>query len=208
MRMPAIPQNFLDRIGSLLSDRQRVLLGLAGAPGSGKSTLAQALQQAFADVSIIVPMDGFHLANTELQRLGFAGRKGAPETFDAAGYVALLRRIREQRPEETIYAPEFRREIEEPIAGAIPVHSSLQLIITEGNYLLVQSGAWGEIAGLLDETWYIDVDPVLRVQRLVDRHVHFGRSRSAAEEWVYSSDEKNAQLIEATRSRAHVVFRW
>jgi len=208
MRMPAIPQNFLDRIGSLLSDRQRVLLGLAGAPGSGKSTLAQALQQAFADVSIIVPMDGFHLANTELQRLGFAGRKGAPETFDAAGYVALLRRIREQRPEETIYAPEFRREIEEPIAGAIPVHASVQLIITEGNYLLVESGAWAGIAGLLDETWYVDVDPTLRVQRLIDRHVHFGRSRSAAEEWVYSSDEKNAQLIEATRSRAHVVFRW
>src|SRR5262249_15603648 len=148
------------------------------------------------------------LANVELQRLGFAGRKGAPETFDAAGDVALLRRIREQRADEIVYAPEFRRAIEEPIAGAIPVLSSLRVIITEGNYLLLENGAWAEIAGLLDEIWYVDVDPALRVQRLIDRHVYFGRSRSAAEEWVHSSDEKNALLIESTRSRAHVVFRW
>lgn len=206
--MSTVPQEYLDRIGSLLSGRQRVLLGIAGAPGSGKSTLAQALAQAFSELSIVVPMDGFHLANVELHRLGLAGRKGAPETFDAAGYVALLRRIGEQRLDEIIYAPEFRRAIEEPIAGAIPVHSSVRLIITEGNYLLLEDGAWAEIAGLLDEIWYVDVDPTLRVQRLIDRHVHFGRSRSAAEQWVHSSDEKNARLIEMTRSRAHVVFRW
>jgi len=206
--MAAIPQDYVERVGSLVSARQRVLLGLAGAPGSGKSTLAHALAQAFADLSIVVPMDGFHLANVELQRLGLAGRKGAPETFDAAGYVALLRRIREQRSDEIVYAPEFRRAIEEPIAGAIPVRSSVRLIITEGNYLLLENGAWAEIAGLLDEIWYVDADPTLRVQRLIDRHVHFGRSRSAAEEWVQSSDEKNARLIETTRSRAHVVFRW
>lgn len=206
--MATIPQDFVDRVGSLVSARQRVLLGLAGAPGSGKSTLADALLQAFPEIAIVVPMDGFHLANVELQRLGLAGRKGAPETFDAAGYVALLRRIREQRADEIVYAPEFRRAIEEPIAGAIPVHSSVRLIITEGNYLLLNHGAWAEIAGLLDEVWYVDVDPTLRVQRLIDRHVHFGRSRTAAEEWVYSSDEKNARLIETTRSSAHVLFRW
>src|SRR5215471_5006377 len=144
--MPTVPQDYLDRIGNLVSSRPRVLLGLAGAPGSGKSTLAQALAEAFADISIVVPMDGFHLANVELQRIGLAARKGAPEAFDAAGYVALLRRMREQRPDEIVYAPEFRRAIEEPIAGAIPVFSSVRLIITEGNYLLLQDGAWAEIA--------------------------------------------------------------
>jgi pantothenate kinase len=206
--MPTVPQTYLDRIGGLLAKQHRVMLGLAGAPGSGKSTLARALHQAFADVSIVVPMDGFHLAGAELQRLGLAGRKGAPETFDAAGYVALLGRIRQQRPEETIYAPEFHRDIEEPVAGAIAVQVATRLIITEGNYLLVESGHWAEIAGLLDEIWYVDLEPPLRVERLIDRHVHFGRSRDAAEEWVHVNDEKNARLIETTRSRADVVFRW
>jgi len=206
--MPAVPQKYLDRTNALLIDRQRVLLGLAGPPGSGKSTLARALQQALPDVSIVVPMDGFHVANSELRRLGLEGRKGAPETFDVAGYVALLRRLRNQHPEETIYAPEFRREIEEPIAGAIAVQASTRLIITEGNYLLLESGFWADIADLLDETWYVDLDAPVRIERLIHRHVHFGRSPEAAEEWVRFNDEKNAHLVELTRSRADVVFRW
>jgi pantothenate kinase len=121
---------------------QRKLLGLAGAPGAGKSTLAAALLEAVgADRAQVVPMDGFHLANVELQRLGRAARKGAPDTFDSAGYVALLQRLREQRPDGGIvYAPEFRREIEEPVAGAIAVLPTTQLVITEGNYLLHDAG--------------------------------------------------------------------
>jgi pantothenate kinase len=206
--MPTVPQPHLDRISKLLARERRTLLGLVGPPGSGKSTLAQALHQAFPDVSVIVPMDGFHLANAELRRLGLAGRKGAPETFDAAGYVALVRRIRAQREGETVYAPEFHRDIEEPVAGAIPVQPSTRLIITEGNYLLLETGPWADLAELLDETWYVDIDSNLRVERLVQRHVHFGRSPEAAEEWVRSSDEKNARLIETSRPRADVVFRW
>ena len=206
--MPDVPRTYLDRIDRLLAERKRVMLGLAGSPGSGKSTLAQALQQAFDDVSIVVPMDGFHLANTELKRLGLANRKGSPPSFDAAGYVALLARIRRQQPGETIYAPEFRREIEEPIAGAIAIEASRRLVITEGNYLLVDGGHWAEVTGLLDETWYVDLDPAVRIERLVQRHVHFGRTREAAEDWVRSNDELNAQLIEATRTRASLVFTW
>jgi len=206
--MPTVPQTYLDRINKLLAREQRTLLGLTGPPGSGKSTLAKALHQALPDVSVIVPMDGFHLANEELRRLGLAGRKGAPETFDAAGYVALVRRIREQRASETVYAPEFHREIEEPVAGAIPVQASTRLVITEGNYLLLETEPWADLAALLDETWYVDIDSTLRVERLVQRHVHFGRSPEAAEEWVRSSDEKNARLIETSRPRANVVFRW
>lgn len=193
------------RIEVLLADGRRKLLGLVGAPGSGKSTLALALQQALAGRAQVVPMDGFHLANAQLQRLGRAGRKGAPDTFDAAGYVALLRRLREQREGEIVYAPEFRREIEEPVAGAIAVLPQTQLLITEGNYLLLQEGAWAEVAPLLDEVWYVEVDDRVRVERLVQRHQQFGRSREAALAWVADTDEPNARRIAATRGRAHRV---
>lgn len=206
--MPPIPAEYLDRVQRLLADGQRRVLGLVGAPGAGKSTLAEALRQAFADLAQIVPMDGYHLANAELARLGRAGRKGAPDTFDSAGYVALLRRLREQDADEIVYAPEFRREIEEPIAGAIAVLPATRLVITEGNYLLLEDGAWAGVAALLDEIWYVDIDPGERQRRLIDRHRRFGRSAAEARDWVAGTDEPNARRIEATRERADLVFRW
>jgi pantothenate kinase len=181
---------------------------LVGPPGSGKSTLALALRHAFPEVSQVIPMDGFHLANVELERLGRSDRKGGPDTFDSAGYVELLRRLRHQRPDETIYAPEFRREIEEPVAGAIPVLAHTRLVITEGNYLLLEQNHWSNVPPLLDDIWYVDVDDTLRTSRLTQRHQQFGRSRQAAENWVVCTDEPNARLIAATLSRAHLVFRW
>jgi pantothenate kinase len=206
--VPAVPAGYLARVRELLSDGQRKLLGLVGPPGAGKSTLAWALQHAFSDVSQVVPMDGYHLANVELRRLGRAERKGAPDTFDSAGYAALLRRLRQQRADEVVYAPEFRREIEEPIAGAIPVFAQTRLVITEGNYLLLDSGHWASVAGLLDEVWYVDVDDALRTDRLTQRHEQFGRSRQEAVDWVSGTDEPNARLIATTKSDANLVFRW
>ena len=153
-------------------------------------------------------MDGYHLANAELARLGRAGRKGAPDTFDGAGYVALLQRLRAQRDDEIVYAPEFRREIEEPIAGAIAVLPTTRLVIAEGNYLLLDEGAWAGVAALLDDSWYVEVDPALRKQRLAARHQQFGRDAVQAADWVEHTDEPNARRIEATRSRARAVFRW
>lgn len=205
---PGIPQRYLSRVRGLLADGRRKLLGVVGPPGAGKSTLAQALQRAFSDVSQVVPMDGCHLANVELHRLGLAHRKGAPDTFDAAGYVALLRRLRLQAHGEIVYAPEFRREIEEPVAGAIPVLPATQLVITEGNYLLLDSGPWADVAGLLDEIWYVEVDETQRKERLTQRHRQFGRSPDEAVHWVEATDEPNARLIAATRHRAAMVFRW
>lgn len=205
---PPIPPVHLARVHELLARGGRKLLGLAGPPGCGKSTLALALQRSFPEVSQVVPMDGFHLANVELQRLGRADRKGAPDTFDSAGYVALLQRLKHQGAIETVYAPEFRREIEEPVAGAIPVLAQTRLVITEGNYLLLESGPWAQVPALLDEIWYVEVDDALRTDRLIQRHEQFGRSRQDAEDWVAGNDEHNARLIATTRPRAGLVFRW
>lgn len=203
-----IPAVYLDRLNTLLASGQRVVLGLVGAPGSGKSTLADALLQAFGARAVVVPMDGYHLANVELARLGRAARKGAEDTFDSAGYVALLRRLRQQAADEVVYAPEFRREIEEPIANAIPVQPETQLVITEGNYLLLDRGHWRHVKDLLDEAWYVDVDHDLRRERLVQRHIQFGRSPQAAHDWVAQTDEPNAILIESTKGRADRSFSW
>ncbi|WP_431110207.1 nucleoside/nucleotide kinase family protein [Variovorax paradoxus] len=209
-QLSTIPADGLARLQALMAGGQRKLLGLVGAPGAGKSTLASALLRAAGtDRAQVVPMDGFHLANVELQRLGRASRKGAPDTFDSAGYVALLQRLREQGPgDPVVYAPEFRREIEEPIAGAIAVLPETQLVITEGNYLLHDAGPWAGAAAMLDEVWYVDIDDAVREERLLKRHQQFGRSPEAARDWVAATDAPNARLIAATRGRAHFVLHW
>ena len=208
MTSPTLPPPARLRARELIERSGRALLGLVGPPGAGKSTLAAALQAEFATVAQVVPMDGFHLANVELERLGRRSRKGAPDTFDSAGYVSLLRRLLAQGDDEIVYAPEFRREIEEPIANAIPVFARTQLVITEGNYLLLEDGPWAEVKSLLDEIWYVEVPDSLRVDRLTQRHEQFGRSAEEAAAWVAGTDEPNARLIEASRARASFIFRW
>jgi len=205
---PVIDRRFLARLEDLLADGRRKLLGLVGPPGGGKSTLAQTLLAALPGRAVVVPMDGFHLANAELSRLGRAERKGAPDTFDSAGYVALLRRLKAQQADEIVYAPEFRREIEEPVAGAIAVEPRVPLVITEGNYLLLEVAHWARVREQLDEVWFVDTDDELRRNRLVQRHIRFGRTPQAAREWVARTDEPNARLIAASRDRADVQFRW
>ncbi|MCW5319799.1 nucleoside/nucleotide kinase family protein [Verminephrobacter aporrectodeae subsp. tuberculatae] len=195
------------RLQLFLSRSSRTILGIVGPPGAGKSTVSLRLHALYPQQSQIVPMDGYHLANKELDRLGRAGRKGAPDTFDGHGYRSLLERLRKQGDDELIYAPEFRREIEEPIAGAIPIFPHAKLLIAEGNYLALEQGGWGHVAALLDELWYVEVDPALRLQRLLARHMQFGRSRQAAEDWVREIDEPNARLIESTLARAHFKVR-
>ena len=150
-------------------------------------------------------MDGFHLAQAELVRLGRRERMGAPDTFDAAGFTALLRRLRTDEP--VVYAPEFRREIEEPIAGAIAVSSTTPLVVTEGNYLLLDDEHWGPVRTLLDETWYVETDEELRVQRLIQRHIQFGKTPEYARAWVLRSDERNADVVRTTAHTADVLVR-
>jgi pantothenate kinase len=196
----------IERARQLVLTGERRILGITGSPGSGKSTVALAIVAALAPAAVFVPMDGFHLANRELDRLRRRDRKGAADTFDAAGYVALLRRLREGR-EDLVYAPEFRREIEEPIACAIPVPRDTPLVVTEGNYLLVDSPPWRPVADLLDDAWYLDPPEDIRLARLVARHVAFGKDPTAALAWSHGSDQLNATLIAANRQHADLIVR-
>lgn len=191
---------------ALLTGAERVVLGVVGSPASGKSTIAEALVAGLGEGAALVAMDGYHLAHTELERVGRVDRKGAPDTFDAEGFVSLLRRIRADDG-STVYAPQFRREVEDAIAGAVPVASSARLVVVEGNYLLHDEGAWAEVVGLLDACWFIDVDDDERVARLVARHERYGRSREEALERALGSDQRNAGIVDRTRGRATRVVR-
>jgi pantothenate kinase len=203
-----LPTLYRSRVEALLDSGQRSILGIVAPPGAGKSTLAQALAAQYPDRVQVVPMDGFHLANSELLRLGRSGRKGAPDTFDAAGYAHLLQRLAQQGEREVVYAPDYRREIEEAVAGAIAVLSATRLIVTEGNYLLLDDSPWPRVREQIDEVWYLDVDEALRRERLLQRHMFFGRSRERALSWIASTDEPNAVRIARTRHKADLCVPW
>ncbi|WP_251976913.1 nucleoside/nucleotide kinase family protein [Salinicola avicenniae] len=191
----------------LIDSAPRQILGLVGAPGSGKSTLSEALVSALGARAQVVPMDGYHLSNRQLAQLGRSQRKGAPDTFDAGGYRDLLGRLRAS-DDETIYAPGFYREIEEPIAASIAVPPATSLVITEGNYLLLPDAPWPAVRAAIDEVWFLDVDRELREQRLVARHMQFGRSEREARDWVMNTDAPNAERIEAAAASADRRLRW
>ncbi len=189
-------------VSPLLAEGRRVIVGIAGPPGAGKSTLARALVAACD--ALIVPMDGFHLSNEELARLGLAHRKGAPETFDGYGFLHLLRRLR--AGDELVYAPMFNRALEESIGSAIPVPPEARLIVVEGNYLLLPTEPWSLARALFDLVIYLDVPAERRVPRLLRRAREGGRDEAAAHDWVHRNDEANARLVEASMARADAVL--
>jgi pantothenate kinase len=198
-------RDLVERARSLGGSGRRAVLGITGSPAAGKTTLAEELVRAIGGDRVAhVPMDGFHLADVELDRLGLRDRKGAPGSFDALGYAAMLRRLVEDE-DEIVYAPGFERALEQPIAGAIPVFRAARLIITEGNYLLLDDPRWARVRPLLSEVWYADLDTGERLRRLVDRHIRFGKERPAAIAWATGTDERNAGLIRATREKADLI---
>jgi pantothenate kinase len=183
----------------------RLLIGIAGAPGSGKTTLATALVAALGGFprAAHVPMDGFHLADVELARLGRADRKGAPDTFDAGGYAALLRRIADG---EAVWAPSFERTLEQPIAQSIPVLTQTQVVVSEGNYLLAPEPQWRAARTAFAEVWFCREDEGVRVRRLIARHIEFGKTPAQARAWVQRLDERNAELVRSTVADADLVI--
>jgi pantothenate kinase len=182
---------------------RRVLLGITGPPAAGKSSIAAAVAAAVPG-AVVVPMDGFHLTTAELQRRGWVEERGTPRTFDAEGYVALLRRV---RAGDSVRAPAFDRCVEEPVPDAIVVPRSAPLVITEGNYLLLDVAPWCSIRALLDEVWFVEVPEPVRLERLIARHVEFGRTPAQARERATrGSDAANARLVTSAASRADVVI--
>lgn len=196
--------NLLVDAANRLGGGTRHLLGIVGPPGAGKSTLAAWLVAQLAPAAALFPMDGFHLANSELERLGRVQQKGAPNTFDIDGFVAALKRVR--RAGSEVYLPEYRRgRINEPIAGALRIPADTRLIVVEGNYLLHEEGRWAAVAELIDECWYVDTAPRVREERLVKRQLSKGRTVEAAVAWATGSDARNAELVTRSRRRASKV---
>ncbi|MFE4544397.1 nucleoside/nucleotide kinase family protein [Arthrobacter sp. NPDC056727] len=201
-------QQAVAHLRSRLASGRRVLLGLAGSPGSGKSTFSACLADALGpDSALVVPMDGFHLGNAIIDGTPLRQRKGAPDTFDVGGYFSLLQRLA-RRDEDVVYAPDFRRTIDEPVAASLAIPAAVPVIITEGNYLLNDDPRWQRVRAQLDEVWFLDTPHDLRLARLVERHMFYGMDRAAAEAWANGPDAANALLIEATRSRASRVIPW
>jgi pantothenate kinase len=195
--------SWASRLGALLDRGHRVVLGITGPPGAGKTAMASLVVSTFDD-AVRLPMDGFHLADVELARLGRLDRKGAIDTFDVYGYLALLQRVRSST--DIVYAPAFNREIEQPVAGSIAIMPDARLIVTEGNYLLDDDEPWPEVRRTLDEVWFIDVAPDERRRRLTARHIEFGKSPEQAQAWVHDVDDLNAERIERVRHKADLVI--
>ncbi|MFJ5926429.1 nucleoside/nucleotide kinase family protein [Kitasatospora sp. NPDC092948] len=189
----------------------RVLLGLAGPPAAGKSTLARLLidevnRHEGPDTAAYLPLDGFHLSNAQLDRLDLRSRKGAPETFDARGYLALVQRVAADRFHD-IYVPDFDRTLDEPVAARHLIRPCTRLVVTEGNYLASPTTPWKDARALLRELWYVDADPVARDARLLARHTAGGQDRPTARHRIDTNDQPNAAHVENTRPTCDWVVR-
>ncbi len=199
--------SIFEDIESALKADKRTLLGIIGEPGAGKSTLVEQIKEKFPGNSVaVLPMDGFHLSNKVLIERGIRNIKGAPQTFDALGFVALLERVKANL-EEDIFIPVFHREIEESIANEAVITSEVRVVIVEGNYLLFPEMGWVGVRELLDMSYYIDLPQEIRIERLIARHEKYGKTSQEAHDWVMGSDEANARLIRATKELASKVIK-
>jgi pantothenate kinase len=194
----------------LVEDGARAILGIAGSPGAGKSTLVDLLVTRIRaaegdDWVAYVPMDGFHLADAQLDRIGARGRKGAPDTFDVAGYAHLLERVKRE-VDEPVYVPGFDRTLEQPIAAALVVLPSARLVVTEGNYLLLDDPDWARARHAMDVVWFVTSDESKRIARLIARHIEFGKTPDEARAWVETIDQRNAELVAGTVGKADRVI--
>ncbi len=195
------------RARGLVTPGRRTLLGITGPPGAGKSTVTEAIVDGLRTDGIgvaWVPMDGFHFTQSELVERGIRESMGRIDTFDAEAYLALLRRLRDE-PDQTVMAPDFDRTVEETMPDAITIGSGIDLVVTEGNYLLDLEGVWPQIRATLDEVWFVELADDARLERLLRRHVEFGKTEDEARRWIARVDEPNARRIMARRETADLV---
>lgn len=195
-------EDAIERVSALLDSPHRFILGIVGKPGVGKSTFTQYLgNQLASELVAILPMDGFHMSNEKLIELGRRDRKGAPDTFDVDDFAKSLADVRDGQGSDVRF-PIFERAIEASIPDAGVIPAGAKLVVVEGNYLLHDDFGWEKVRQYLDETWFLDVDDELRMQRLIARHIQFGKTPEAANKWSRGTDETNARLIEQSRTRA------
>jgi len=187
---------------------ERLLVGLVGAPGSGKSTIAADLEGRLKEADLfagLVAMDGFHLSNAVLNELDRHHRKGAPDTFDVEGYLAALDRVRADGAHQ-VFVPVYRRDLHESVSAG-GVVSGTGVVVTEGNYLALETRGWGAVRERIDLLIHIDVPEEELVVRLINRHEDFGRNALDAGHWVRTVDLPNARLIATSVHRCDEVWR-
>ncbi|CAN5191019.1 nucleoside triphosphate hydrolase [soil metagenome] len=190
--------------------QSRYLLGLAGSPASGKSTFSAQLVNRInfvlnKEVAVVVPMDGYHFSNQVLDEMGLKPLKGIPATFDGQGFVDLIKRLKSET-NESVFAPLFDRSIEASIENGIEIAPRHEIIVSEGNYLLIDEKPWNELRNLFDEIWFIDSTMEKLMPRLLERHKNCGRNNEETKAKIDSTDLPNAILIDGTKSRAHRVI--
>ena len=204
MKAEALPRVILERAGA----KPRFMVAIAGPPASGKSTTAHALQKALVaagETAVVVPMDGYHFDDAVLNARGHRPRKGAPFTFDAAGFEHLLKRIRAREPDIAI--PVFDRTMELSRAAADIVSAETRFILVEGNYLLLDEEPWSRLRPLFDLTVFIDVPHEELRNRLVQRWLDHGFDMDYARNWIASNDDLNIAHVLAHRAPADIVVR-
>ncbi|MEU3140760.1 nucleoside/nucleotide kinase family protein [Nocardiopsis alba] len=189
----------------------RLLLGLTGPPAAGKSTLARYLvhrveEERGAGVAGYLPMDGYHLSNAQLDRSGRSDRKGAPDTFDAHGYLAMVHRLLTET-DHPVYVPDYDRRLHEPIAARHVIEPHTRLVVTEGNYLASDEMPWADLRDLFVGLWYVETDDPVRERRLRRRQRAGGSDDRAAREWVERSDRPNGELVKRFRDNCTRVVR-
>ena len=204
-RISATIPELVERARALAERGSRTILGIVGSPGAGKTTLCTAIESALGDDVVVVGMDGFHLDNPILIERGRREDKGAPDTFDVAGYLSLLRRLGEAT-EPITYGPRFDREIETSIGSAIPVPQTVPLVITEGLYLLREEEGWEEVRGLVNEMWYLELPDAVRQDRLLRRRLGHGDNEEHARDWVMRVDQASADRVAKTKHRADLII--
>ena len=197
-----------EQIQSLLDgERPRTLIGIVGKPGAGKSTVVEEISKKFGSKLVsIIPMDGFHLSNEELISLGRRDRKGAPDTFDVESFTSLIKRVKSDSNVDHKF-PIFYREIEASIADEGMVPKESKVVVIEGNYLFSEDHNWSQVYPLLNHTWFIEIKDEVRLERLIARHIRFGKTPEEAAAWSQGSDETNARFIDLTAYRAENIIK-
>lgn len=185
----------------------RLIVAIAGPPGAGKSTISEhlrdAINQGKTGPAVIVPMDGFHLDNAILDERGLRNHKGSPPTFDCDGFTALLERLK--NTSEDVVIPVFDRTLDLARAGASVVRADHQILLVEGNYLLLDQDPWTRLAPFFDMTIFLDVPLTELERRLIQRWLDHGHTPDAARERALSNDIPNAELVVSASREANYV---